>query len=173
MGRVLQALYDRLNTLSGLPLVTSSPRPNISREAIAAFTSAIEAGTLSESQRLIVLRPPTLDSLEALGSLGYNHGPYSAYNFTDPDGHNTASAKEYQSNILGCSPEVLSVNYGTGKTLPGNADIPCFTVNALMGSPDDKCEPKRGWTDPQGSQWPSGSGLPSGPAGADVLLQGA
>lgn len=149
-----QSLYDRVAAITGIGASTASPRPNLTQ------TQMTELGeTGSDADRLIIFRPPTYDGLggnpdstQALGSLGFNNGMFTAYNFTSPTGNNNASGTTYQANISGCSTQTVAVSTTNGATLPGSNDIPCLTVNAIMGSNANQCG--NGPTNGNSTPWP-------------------
>jgi hypothetical protein len=87
---------------------------------------------------------------------------FAGYNFLSPTGNNNASSTTYQANTFGCSAQTVSVNTANGATLPGSNDIPCATVNALMGSNENQCEPANltNWQNPESNDWPSGNNKP-------------
>jgi Flp pilus assembly protein TadG len=147
------ALYDRIVQITGIsstePVPPNGIRRNLSQEQLNALAG------LEEAQRIIIFRPPTYDgtggnpdSSAANGNLGFNNGMYAAYNFLTPSGNNNASTTGYQSNIFGCSTQTVTVSTTNGATLPGSNDIPCATVNALMGSTANQCQPNNAsnWT---------------------------
>ena len=166
-----KVLYDRMQSITGYPTTasTTDPRPDLDARAFPALTAGIDAGTITESQRLVIFRPPTYDGLggnpdstAALGNLGYNHGMFSGYNFLSPSGNNNASTTTFQANTFGCTSQLVSVNTTNGATLPGSNDIPCAAVNALMGSNENQCQPANlsNWTNPESTDWPSGTNRP-------------
>lgn len=169
-GLPYQVLYDRLQSITQLPTTasTASPRPDLDPGAFAKLGQMIEANNsaASEAARAIIFRPPTYDGVGMnpdSSAAGYNHGMYAGYNFTNPTGHGAnASGELLQANTWGCSNQTVSVTAGTGVTLPGNNDIPCRIVNALMGSDDNTCEQSSNgnpW-EPTGNAWPVGNNNP-------------
>jgi hypothetical protein len=164
-------LYDKVQSLTSYPATNTfaNPRPDLHPAAMPTLSAGIDANTITESQRMIILRPPTMDGLggnpdstAALGSLGYNNGMFSGYNFLSPSGNNNASTTTMQQNTFGCTSQLVSVSTTNGATLPGNNDIPCAMVNALMGSNENQCQPNNlaNWTNPESTDWPSGNNRP-------------
>jgi hypothetical protein len=164
-------LYDKVQALTSFPATAStvSPRPDLDARSMPTLTAGIDAGTITESMRIVIFRPPTYDgaggnpdSTAALGNLGYNNGMFSGYNFLSPSGNNNASTTTFQANTFGCSYQTVSVNTVNGATLPGSNDIPCAMVNAMMGSDENQCQPSNvsQWTNPESTDWPSGNNRP-------------
>ena len=162
-------LYDKVQALTSFPATNTyaSPRPDLDPRAMPAMSAGIDAGTITESMRIVIFRPPTFDgtggnpdSTAALGNLGYNNGMFSGYNFLSPSGNNNASSTTFQENTFGCTYQTVSVNTANGATLPGSNDIPCAAVNALMGSTENQCQPNNNWNNPESSDWPSGPNKP-------------
>ncbi len=165
-------LYDKVQSLTSFPATNTlaNPRPDLDARAMPAMSAGIDAGTITEGMRVVILRPPTFDGLggnpdstAALGNLGYNNGMFSGYNFLSPSGNNNASSTTFQQNTFGCTAQTVSVNTVNGATLPGSNNIPCAAVNALMGSTDNQCQPNNlsNWTSPESSDWPSGNNKPN------------
>ena len=164
-----RVLYDKVQAITSFPATasTANPRPDLDARALPALSAGIDAGTITESMRTVIFRPPTYDGLggnpdstAALGNLGYNNGMFSGYNFLSPSGNNNASSTTFQENTFGCTFQTVSVNTVNGATLPGSNDIPCAAVNALMGSNENQCQPNNNWNNPESTDWPSGNNKP-------------
>jgi Flp pilus assembly protein TadG len=141
-GLPYNALYDRVVQLTGLtssaPIPAGGSRPPLSQQQILAIEN------IPAAERFIIFRPNRYDgtgtnpdSLGAGGNLGYNNGMYTAFNFTAQN--NNAGGTTYQSNVSSCAN--INVTLGTNNTamLPGNNDIQCLTIQAVMGSRANNC----------------------------------
>jgi Flp pilus assembly protein TadG len=154
MALPYRSLYDRVAAITGLsnPAGVQAPvypgkRPDLTQAQLAALDDLP-----NDAQRLIIFRPTNYngaganpDSSQALGSMGVNHGRYVAYNISG-----SAGGTEFQSGVITCSTQYFNVGMAVdAHTLPGNNDIECLTVNALMGSVENTCK-----FDATKSSWP-------------------
>jgi hypothetical protein len=150
MALPYKSLYDRVVQLTGLtnPAGVRAPlypgkRPDLTQAQLAALDDLPY-----DAQRLIIFRPTNYngagtnpDSVNALGNMGFNNGRYVAYNISG-----SAGGTEFQNGVITCSTSYFNIGQAVdAHTLPGNNDIECLTVNAMMGSTENQCKPIPAW----------------------------